>query len=140
MPMKPVFYIFLLCVVSCVPRGAKQADPVHTGRVISVSDSLLRAGRADTIDLGHLMQGEVIVRELMIRNDGTRPFVIVGIETSCGCTTVEYHRQPVKPAETVPFTFRFDTNGFRGWQFKTIKIRTSLNNRAQLLVVTADIE
>ena len=38
-------------------------------------------------------------REVRLKNTGDAPLVIHGVDTSCGCTRVEYSKQPVRPGE-----------------------------------------
>ena len=37
--------------------------------------------------------------EVRLKNTGDAPLVIHGVDTSCGCTRVEYSKQPVRPGE-----------------------------------------
>jgi len=127
--------IFLNC------GGGKKAagNLLKTNVVVVLSDSLHETARCDTIALGRLVQGEVVTGEFMLRNAGAGPVVVVSVESSCGCTTVDYPKQPVIPGKMVPFTFRLDTEGFIGQQHKQITIRTAPNYRTCRVVLSADV-
>lgn len=47
------------------------------------------------VDFGRFSHAEEQVRTVVLRNTGARPLAIHGIDTSCGCTRVEYDKRPV---------------------------------------------
>ena len=117
--------VILSAVVAAVAAcGRSSKAPDTTGAeasfapsmTIALSDSLLHAGQTtDTIDMGRIRAGEIVRRDLLIRNAGSKPFVILSVRTSCGCTTVDFAKEPVMP----------DSKGFNGYQLKHITISTS---------------
>ena len=140
-----VSLFFAGCVVAGVLSGCgggrKNNAPDNlrtTGLVVVVSDSP-DVGGVDTIALGGLVQGDVVTGEFMLRNESSGPIVVLNVESSCGCTTVDYPKQPVMPGQVVSFPFRVDTEGFIGLQRKLITIRTTPNYRTFRVVLTADI-
>ena len=132
------------CCMACGEgrRSHSKADDreASTGHIIAVSDSILLAGLTDTVALGRLREGETTRSELTLRNVGAVPFVIIGAETSCGCTTPEYAKEPLKPGSDACFAFEFNSTGFSGVQLKTISVRTSLDPKPFRIIVTAEVE
>ena len=53
------------------------------------------------VDYGNFPQSEKQSASFMLTNIGTGLFVIQDIITSCGCTKVEYSKEPVRPGETL---------------------------------------
>lgn len=107
---------------------------------VALSDSLLHAGQtADTIDMGRIRAGEIVRRDLLIRNADSKPFVILSVKTSCGCTTVDFAKEPVMPGKEVPFSFEFDSKGFNGYQLKHITISTSIAAQPFTLVAAGEV-
>lgn len=104
-----------------------------------LSDSLLKSGVSDTLDLGRMREGEVISQTIGLRNGGDTPVVILGVETSCGCTTVDYPRQPIMPGETEALGFRFDSRGEYGRQFKSFRIFTSASERPYRIYIKGEV-
>lgn len=51
------------------------------------------------INMGHFYYQQQQQRELVIRNIGQVPLVINDIITSCGCTTVDYPKEPILPSK-----------------------------------------
>lgn len=150
-----VFRLLVLCgamaihvfgMVSCACSSQPKGDDNNTtsanvaSMTIELSDSLLRVGpTSDTIDLGRMYVGEVIRRDLAIRNVGPSAFLILEVKTSCGCTQVDFYKKPIRSGESVPFSFEFDSRGFNGYQLKHITLRTSLGPQPYTLVVTGEV-
>ena len=89
--------------------------------------------------MGRIRAGEIVRRDLLIRNAGSKPFVILSVRTSCGCTTVEFAKVPVMPGKVVPFSFEFDSKGFNGYQLKHITISTSAVAQPFTLVAAGEV-
>ena len=84
----------LLCFACSCGTGGKKVVPDKAGAtVIALTDSV----RTDTVDLGRIHAGEVIRRDLSLRNGSDRPMIILSAATNCGCTTVDFEREPVQP-------------------------------------------
>jgi hypothetical protein len=108
--------------------------------VFDISPEIL-ASRADTVvNIGSLRSGEVVQYDARLRNTGTEPLVIKDISTSCGCTSVEYDKQPIAPGAEGAFSLRFDSRGMWGVQMKLIEIRTSAAQRPYQVMVRAEVE
>lgn len=48
-----------------------------------------------SIDLGNIPSTKPTTTSFQIQNTGNNPFVLLGINTSCGCTTTQYTREPI---------------------------------------------
>ena len=53
------------------------------------------------VDFGNFPQSEKQCASFMLTNTGKSLFVIQDIITSCGCTKVEYSKEPIRPGETL---------------------------------------
>lgn len=115
---------------------------VHGGNaaVVHVSDSMLRAGVPDTLRLGRMREGEVVVKEFLLRNEDDKPFVITDFKTNCGCITFDFNRQPVKPGEDKTVALRFDSRGYYGNVVKKTTVLTSFSEKPHTIYVEADVE
>lgn len=118
-------------------QGAARAGK---GFVMEISDSLIDARRADTLNFGRVREGEQVVREFKVRNAGERAFVITSLDLSCGCIQVDYPKQPMKPGEEGAMKLALDTRNLGGWIFKSVLVQTSLSGKPHLLYVMAEIE
>lgn len=79
----------------------------------------------DTIRMGRMAEGEVLEGRFCVANVSERPLVIVQVITGCGCTTADYDPAPIAPGDTILMTWRFDSRGRLGQQFKSIEIITA---------------
>lgn len=148
----PVVFSVMFFTVSCgggkkTPAGTSgdvigtdmSIEKKSTQQVISLSDSVLTHRAADTIDMGRMKTGEVVVRKVSIRNAGEKPLVLVSVDKSCGCVETTYPKTPMKPGETGEMDIVFDSQGLTGWVYKTIGVHTSLDQKPYVLVITADV-
>ena len=68
-----------------------KTETKHSSNVTSVSVDLL------TMDFGSFPQAEKQERSFTLTNTGKGLLVIQDVVTSCGCTKVEYSKEPVRP-------------------------------------------
>ncbi|MDR2883223.1 MAG: DUF1573 domain-containing protein [Alistipes sp.] len=136
--MKRILTVMVaLMAVAC---GGQQSVKTAGGAVFEISPEVL-ASRADTtVNIGTMTAGEVIKYDARIRNTGTEPLVIKRIYTSCGCTSVEYDREPIQPGGEATFSFRFDSRGMWGSQSKLVEIETSAGARRYRITIHAEVE
>lgn len=123
------------------PEVATVPDEI-TAKVfeMQLSDSLIMHRRADTLDFGRVREGQVVVRDLKVRNAGDRPMVITHVDVSCGCVEAIYPKDPLKPGDSGDMTIKLDTKGLGGWAYKTVVIQTSIVSKPYLLIVIAEVE
>ncbi len=65
----------------------------------------------DTIQLGEVGEGEVIIDSFQVTNTGARPYHIKGVKATCDCTVLRRPTYPVMPGETASIRVEFDTRG-----------------------------
>lgn len=51
-------------------------------------------------DFGKIPQGKPVFHFFEVVNSGKTPMVISNIQTSCGCTTPEWSKEPIPPGES----------------------------------------
>ena len=128
--------LIALFLVAC---GGSQTTKTTGGAVFDISPEIL-ASRFDTIvDIGSVRSGEVVKYDARLRNTGTGPLVIKDISTSCGCTSVEYEKQPIAAGAEGAFSFRFDSRGMYGMQMKLIEIETNASPHPYKVMVRAEV-
>lgn len=136
--MAIIISIFLLC---CQPLAARQellyAQP-------SQSQQQAEAPAADfsfpyqTHDFGKITKKQSHAFE--VTNTGNAPLVIKHVATGCGCTTVEYPRQPIPPGHTARIIIAFDPASQRKGAFrKSITIYTNSPRNYTRLFVKGEV-
>jgi hypothetical protein len=73
-------------------------------------------------DFGTVDEGKVVTHTFKFKNVGEAPLVISNIQTSCGCTTPSYTREPVAPGSTGEIQVQFDSRGKAGVNNKRITV------------------
>lgn len=125
-----------LAAVAC---GGREAGRTESGAVFDISAEILAARPDTTINLGKVHPGEVIKYDAWLRNTGGEPLVIVGVDTSCGCTSVEYERKPIAAGKSGRFSFSLDTRGMYRPQAKLIELRTSAGSNPYKIYVWSEV-
>jgi len=74
------------------------------------------------IDLGMIYNGATKKARVVISNIGKDTLRIVGVTTSCGCTTAKRPKDFLKPGESDVVEVEFNSTGFRGQIEKHIEI------------------
>ena len=139
--MKRLLLFLIACgmCIACNTQQNKNVSVVDSSQIVLISDTLQTASVSDTVRLGQMRQGEVVRRDMVLKNGLDNPVVVLSVATSCGCTSVEFPKQPLKPGETAPFSFEFDSKGFVGVLYKKITVKTSGASNPYVLVVVADV-
>jgi hypothetical protein len=136
-----VVILVALVVVACGGQKRPARAAGGDGAVFDLSAQILANRRDTSIFIGKVRTGEVIQYDAWLHNVGTTPLVITSVETSCGCTSVEYEKQPIRPDGKGRLSLRFDSRGqFAGRQAKYIDIHTSAGKNSYTIVMNAQIE
>lgn len=141
--MKRIAAIFIFGCILCGCVGSPKnatTQVADSGTVLVLNDSLQSAPVSDSINLGRLKAGEVVEGELSILNAGNTPFIILSVETTCGCAQIDYPKHPLKAGESGIFTYRYDSSGQTGFQIKQFTIITSLDARRHKLYILAEVD
>jgi hypothetical protein len=115
--MKHVINILILLTVlfsSSCNRGNGSGETRATRTTMALSEEMH--------DFGKIKRGEVIQYTFKAKNTGKAELIIANVEASCGCTGVKFSSKPVAPGESADIQFTFNSDGFTGNVFKTIKV------------------
>lgn len=113
-----------------------QVPPVPTDRAPG-GDGLPRVAiERRIIDLGEVIQGDVVPLSWTVRNTGGSDLVIAKIIATCGCTVLDESKPPhtVPPGEAFEIRAEFNSKGRSGPQSKKVKVLTNDPNQAELYV------
>lgn len=73
---------------------------ITPGEVTTLSDTKTAVSWIrQEISVGEIPQGKPVTFEFEFTNTGKEPVLITEVKASCGCTTSDYSRSPVKPGE-----------------------------------------
>lgn len=62
-----------------------------------------------TYNFGQIVKGQIVEHTYFFTNTGNIDLVIDEVDPSCGCTTPEWTKEPVKPGEKGKIRVKFDT-------------------------------
>jgi len=92
--MKKLFTLCFAIVVALVINAQTSVDPQ-----ISATPDVLSM-KETAFNFGTIPQGKPVYHFFEVTNTGKTPMVISNVQTSCGCTTPEWSKEPVAPGET----------------------------------------
>ncbi len=131
--------VMAIAVLAVACGGGQAIVSTGEGTVFDISPAIIEARTDTLIDVGKISEGEIVQYNASIRNAGSEPLVIVEVVTSCGCTSVEYEKQPIAPGASAEFSLRFDSSGMRGMQHKLIEINTNASPRGYRIALQAEV-
>ncbi|MES2761602.1 MAG: DUF1573 domain-containing protein [Bacteroidota bacterium] len=82
-------------------------------------------------NFGFVKKGEVVKMDFEFTNTGNQPLLISAANVECSCTTVEFPKQPVMPAQTGTLTVNFDTKSVYDRQDRTVEIVSNAKTAQQ---------
>ncbi len=92
----------------------------------------------ERFDMGNMVNGDVVTRELEIRNTGTADLVIQQVTTSCSCTTAEVEPMVIPPGGTGRLRITFDSGAhgpsLQGTLIRQVFLSTNDPERPEVVV------
>ena len=83
-----------------------------------------------------VLTGKEIKGKLVLKNKGDELLKILGVSSTCGCTTLKLKERRIKPGNVVDLDFLVDTRGKLGMVEKTITIHSNDPNSPWNEVIT----
>jgi len=107
----------------------------HRGQgAVKTTDSAATAANApvmkfqyDNHDFGKIQEGDKVNYKFSFTNTGKTPLIISSAVASCGCTTPEWPKGPIKPGDGGLINVTFNSTGRKGLQDKMITITANTN-------------
>jgi hypothetical protein len=85
------------------------------------------------IDFGTKKMGEIVNVTFLCTNTGNKPLYLFDVRPGCGCTLVDYTKQPIEPGEQGKIEAKFDTNkSHPGEVHKNIYVHTNTFNHTPM--------
>ncbi len=107
----------LLLLVACGARrcagGTAAGDEPPAAAPATAAPSTDGAPRlsaaATLLELGEVVNGVIVERDVAVRNSGDAPLVVSEVLTTCGCTTAALEPMTLAPGETGNLHIAFDS-------------------------------
>lgn len=93
----------------------------------------------DFYDFGKIIQGEKVSYSFKFKNVGKSDLIISRVSSSCGCTVGDFPKVPVKEGESNKIEVKFDSEGRRGFQSKTITVLSNAQPSTSILRIKSEV-
>jgi hypothetical protein len=90
-------------------------------------------------DFGTIIEGEMVVCYFDYENRGEGDLVIASVAATCGCTTPDWSKEPLKPGQRGQLKVVFDTRGRSGSQFKGVSVVSNSVTPNTKLTIKANV-
>lgn len=107
-------------------NGLENITSSKTQTIVSINTMVM--------DFGSFPMPEKQERSFLLTNTGNNPLVIQDIVTSCGCTKVEYSKEPVRPGGTLELKVIYETEKAEHFN-KTVTVYCNVENSPLRLAV-----
>lgn len=137
--------MFLLLILasffSCTGQNGRNEIRTESKAVVREGSHLQSDISFDTLshDFGTIIEGEMVMYYFEYENTGEGDLAITGVETTCGCTTLDWDKEPLKPGERSQLKVVFDTKGRLGTQLKPVAVKTNGQTPLVWLSIKANV-
>lgn len=97
--------LILIIIFSCALVSAQEKSEGNEATIMRHADFSFDH---QTFNFGTFDKSTVQTHEFKLVNTGNAPLVIKHVATGCGCTKVEYPREPIAPQKEVVLKVTFD--------------------------------
>ncbi|MBO9636422.1 MAG: DUF1573 domain-containing protein, partial [Chitinophagaceae bacterium] len=104
----------------------------QTATVAAAAPDVLQL-KENGYDFGKIPQGRPVTHIFEIVNTGKAPLLLSNVQASCGCTTPEWSRDPIKPGATATIKVGYNAAA-EGYFNKSITISYNNNQNKTLLI------
>lgn len=134
-------------------RVVAVGNPVHVQRIrelyenIIIGNDISNDGQSlkqtntfidkSSVNLGRFHWEQEMQNEFILSNTGANPLVVIDVSTSCGCTSVEYNKEPVKPGDELKLIVKYKADE-PGHFSKSIKVFCNTKDSPISLKITGE--
>jgi archaellum component FlaG (FlaF/FlaG flagellin family) len=93
----------------------------------------------ETNDFGNIPQGVPATYEFVFKNTGKTPLIVTNAAASCGCTTPEWTKEPIKPGKTGTVKATFNAAS-PGPFTKSVTVVSNAKNSTVILYLKGDVK
>ena len=92
-----------------------------------------------TYDFGDVVEGERLTYAFKFKNTGKSNLIIYSSEATCGCTTSQPPKAPIRPGEGDEILVTFDSKGQKGKVKKRVLVGANTYPVETILTITANV-
>ncbi|MET1054603.1 MAG: DUF1573 domain-containing protein [Pedobacter sp.] len=117
---------FTACQQSKSSVGA-DSTVTTTRTVVAPENAPVISFESGMYNFGKISQGEKVNHEFKFKNTGKSPLIIANATATCGCTTPDIPKAPIKPGDSGVIKVVFNSTGKMGMQDKIVTITSNAN-------------
>jgi uncharacterized protein DUF1573 len=131
----------MVLLISCTGQNGRKILPEESWEVLSKDVHFQSDISFDTLshDFGTILEGEMVVCYFEYENSGKGDLVITSVETTCGCTTPDWNKEPLKPGKRDQLKVVFDASGRSGSQYKSVAVESNAATSELRLTIRANV-
>lgn len=96
--------------------------------------------KSDVHDFGKVEESAGSVScEFTFKNDGDAPLIIQRVQTTCGCTTPDYTKEPILPGKEGKIKVTYSTSGRPGVFDKKVTIFSNVPDEVYILTIKGEV-
>jgi hypothetical protein len=135
--MKKVILSVMIAFGGLITASAQTPD-VQPGAPVDPKAAEVKFEK-ETHDFGSIPQGTPATYEFVFKNTGKSPLIITNAAASCGCTTPDWTREPIKPGKTG--TVKATYNAASPGPFtKSVTVISNAKNSTVILYLKGDVK
>jgi len=114
-----------MLLTACNQAASTSAKPTDSAAAAAAAPVM--KFQYDNHDFGKIQEGDKVNYKFNFTNTGKSPLIISSAVASCGCTTPEWPKGPIKPGDGGLINVTFNSAGKKGLQDKMITISANTN-------------
>jgi len=132
-----ILFLMALALFSC-NNGSQETNDLANEKIDTAvsspnGESPIFTFEQDTYEFGAVKEGTKVEHDFVFNNSGKTPLIIANVSASCGCTTPEYPKTPIKPGESGVIKVVFNSQNQVGIQHKIITIQSNAQPSTTIL-------
>ncbi|MBI9064610.1 MAG: DUF1573 domain-containing protein [Marinilabiliaceae bacterium] len=127
--------VFIFCIIATLVIGCNtslKSKYSGTGQGVLVFEKEMH-------NFGQVNYGDILGVSFKCYNQGCESVIINKVILGCGCTEVNYSKEPLEPGDSLYLEVVFDSKGLQGRQVKKVTIQASDSLRTHNLYIWADV-
>lgn len=90
-------------------------------------------------DFGKIQEGEVVKHKFKFTNTGAHDLILENVKPSCGCTALDWPKDPIPPGKSGEIEAQFNSTGKAGAQMKYITITLNSAERLERITFSGEV-
>jgi hypothetical protein len=137
--MKKILCIVILISLFSVKNSIAQ-QPTQTAGDVKKEKVNGPVARYDltTLDMGDIEQKVPKTATFVLNNDGNEPLIIVTAQASCGCTGLQYEKEPILPGKSANISATYNAAN-AGNFLKSITVKTNASDQPVVLSIKGNV-